>query len=53
MKDLFEEDSTPPAEYFTDEQKTNWYKKFVEYANKEYSEYGESYGRFCCGCDCG
>jgi hypothetical protein len=51
MKDLFEEDSTPPAEYFTDEQKTNWYKKFVEYANKEYSEYGESYGRFCCGCD--
>lgn len=51
MKDLFGEESTPPAEYFTDEQKKKWYDGFVDYANYEYFEMGDSHGRFCCGYD--
>lgn len=51
MKDLFGEESVPPSEYFTNEQKIVWYNKFVDYANKEYLLNGDSHGRFCCGCD--
>lgn len=51
MKDLFGEESVPPSEYFTNEQKIVWYNKFVDYANNEYLLNGDSHGRFCCGCD--
>ena len=51
MKDLFGENSVPPSEYFTDEQKKTWYKKFVDYANNENLLNGDLNGRFCCGYD--
>lgn len=51
MKDLFGEETIPPEEYFTKEQKKIWYNQFVDYANKEYQEKGDMNGRFCCGYD--
>ena len=51
MKDLFGEETIPPEEYFTKEQKNVWYNKFIEYANEEYLEKGDFNGRFCCGYD--
>lgn len=51
MKDLFGENSVPPSEYFTDEQKIVWYNKFVDYANNENLLNGDLNGRFCCGYD--
>lgn len=49
MKDLFGEESIPPSEYYSQEQKDKWYKAFIKWANNEYFEKGDISGRFCCG----
>ena len=51
MINLFGEDVTAPEGYYSKEQKEKWYKAFIEWANNEYFEKGETCGRFCCGCD--
>lgn len=51
MKDLFGEESTPPAEYFTEEEKKEWFEAFIEWCNNEYFTKGDMQGRFCCGYD--
>lgn len=49
MINLFGEEIIPPEEYFTNQQRNEWYDKFVEWANQEYNKYSEHNGRFCCG----
>lgn len=49
MINLFNENATPPEEYYTQEQKDKWYKEFVKWSNNEYFEKGSLSGRFCCG----